>query len=165
MDGRDRPIAVVQGAASGVIQQQLLALARWVAPARVAGVVEQTPESASAQLVSLADGGRFPLFQDLGPQSTACGLDGESVVAACEAVRRDIAAGCDLLVLSKFGRLEAERSGLAAAFAAGLEAGAPIITSVAPRYEDQWAAFAAPMFVTLPPELPALQAWWRAVGR
>jgi uncharacterized protein DUF2478 len=86
------------------------------------------------------------------------------VVTACEAVRRDVLAGCDLLVLSKFGKLEAQRSGLLAAFVAGVEAQIPILTSVAPKFDAQWAAFAAPMFAVLPPERAAIERWWRSVA-
>ena len=46
---------------------------------------------------------------------------------AAAAVRRDIAAGCDLVVLSKFGKLEAGGGGLRDAFGAAIEAGVPVL--------------------------------------
>jgi hypothetical protein len=165
MDGA-KPIAAVQGATTLVIQKLFEAFAASLQPrVRVAGVIEEDPEDGAgdggaAQLRSLVDGATFPLFQDLGPSSAACGLDADSVVTACEAVRRDVAAGCDLLVLSKFGKLEAERSGLADAFAAGVESRTPILTSVSPRYDAPWRAFADPLFVMLPPDLAAIRCWW-----
>lgn len=165
-----KPIAALQGAASSVIQQLLAEFAASVAPfVRLAGVVEDTPDTpapatADPELRSLVDARRYRIFQDLGPSSIACALDSGSLVTACEAVLRDIAAGCDLVVLSKFGKLEAARSGLAAAFAAGVEAGAPILTSVAPKFDAQWAAFADPMFVILPPDRSAIEGWWRSVA-
>lgn len=158
------PIAVIQGGSSATIQQLLDEFASSLRPVvRVAGLIEEGPK-AVAQLRSLGDGRRYPLFQDLGPSSTACSLDGGSVVMACEAVRRDIAAGCDLVVLSKFGKLEAERSGLAEAFAAAVEAQVPILTSLAPKFDAQWTAFAAPMFEMLSPEAAAIERWWRSVA-
>lgn len=164
-----KPIAAIQGAESAVIQRLLAQFVASVRPlVRVAGVIEQVPGAADAtgdpELCSLGDARRYPIFQDLGPNSTACALDADGVVTACEAVRRDVAAGCDLLVLSKFGKLEAQRSGLAAAFAAGVEAQTPILTSVAPKFDAEWAAFAAPMFVILPPEPAAIVRWWRSVA-
>lgn len=160
------PVAVVQGATTGEIQALLLAFLASLPPGlRAVGVVEEQPpgddRDASARLRSLSDGRTWPIFQDLGPSSTACGLDAESVVGACEAVRRDIAAGCDLVVLSKFGKLEAERTGLADAFAEAIAAGAPILTSVSPKQDAAWRAFAEPLFVMLPPDLAAIQRWWR----
>jgi hypothetical protein len=165
-----KPIAAVQGATSVLIQQLFREFAASLQPhARIVGVVEEDPEAGAgdggaAALRSLVDGSTYPLFQDLGPSSTACGLDASSVAAACEAVRRDLAAGCDLLVLSKFGKLEAERGGLAAAFAAGVERQTPILTSVAARYDAAWQAFAAPLFVFLPPDLTAIRRWWESAA-
>lgn len=163
-------IAAIQGAESAVVQQLFAEFVASVGPfVRVAGVIEQVPDgldpaSADPELYSLGDARRYPIFQDLGPSSMACALDADGVVTACEAVRRDALGGCDLLVLSKFGKLEAERSGLTAAFAAGVEAHTPILTSVAPKFDAQWAAFAAPLFVILPPDPTAIERWWRSVA-
>jgi len=165
------PIAVVQGAESAAIQRLLadVLTAPW-RPARVAGVIE-VPEGAGAEggsgvcgadtLLNVADGARYPIFQDLGSGSTACSLDPRGVVDACAAVCRDIAAGCDLVVLSKFGKLEAEsRSGLTAAFAAAMEAGVPILTAVSPRNQERWHAFAAPCYEVIAADAEAIRTWW-----
>lgn len=161
------PIAAIQGPASVVIQGLLRDFVASVRPtARVVGVLEEKPsarERSKAWLRNLADERRYAIFQDLGASSRACALDGESVVAACEAVRRDIGAGCDLVVLSKFGRLEAQRTGLSAAFTAALEVQAPLLTSVTSKFETEWSAFAAPLFVMLPPEVSAIRRWWDSV--
>jgi hypothetical protein len=78
-------------------------------------------------------------------------------------VCQDIAAGCDLVVLSKFGKLEAENgSGLLAAFVAALESGVPVLTAVSPHRLAQWDAFAAPYYETIGPSLDAIAAWWSA---
>lgn len=163
-----KPIAVVRGATSPEIQGLFAAFVESIRPdARVVGVVEDYSRGAGRKdtdLRSLTDAHSRPIFQDLGQRSTACSVDADSVAMACEAVRRDIAAGCDLVVLSKFAKLEADRGGLSGAFIAALEAQAPILTSVAPKFDAQWAAFAAPLFVILPPELDAIRAWWRGVA-
>ncbi|MBU6269585.1 MAG: DUF2478 domain-containing protein [Sphingomonadales bacterium] len=164
------PIAVVQGAASAVIQRLLADFAaRWNGRIRIAGLVEEAQQDACncapGRLRSLVDGSLYPIFQDLGPGSVACALDAVSLVAACEAVRRDIAAGCDLVILSKFGKLEAEsRSGLLPAFADAIEAGIPILTAVAPKFDDRWQAFAAPLDVRIPATSDALDGWWQQHG-
>jgi hypothetical protein len=166
-----KSIAVIQGAPSAAIQALLRDFVASLGPAvRVAGVLEEDASAldaaaGEARLCSLGDARRYPIFQDLGPGSTACSLDADGVVTACEAVRRDIAAGCDLVVLSKFGKLEAGRSGLAWAFVAAVEAQAPILTSVAPKFDAEWTAFAAPLFVILPPDESAIQRWWDGVAR
>jgi hypothetical protein len=134
--------------------------------ARIAGVIEIPGDAAGgdcglARLHNVTDGRRFTLFQDLGPGSTACAVDPGGVAEACAAVCRDIAAGCDLVVLSKFGKLEAENgSGLLAAFAAAMEAEVPIVTAVSPNRFAPWDAFAAPYYAMINPSLAAIAAWW-----
>lgn len=166
METNARSIAVVQGAASAIIQRLLAEFAaRRHSQARIVGVVEQEQDNSRGcrpgRLRSLGDGRSYPIFQDLGPGSTACSLDAISLVEACEQVRRDIAAGCDLVILSKFGKLEAEsRSGLLPAFADAIEAGIPILTAVSPKFEEQWSAFATPLDVRLKADAGAIDAWW-----
>lgn len=164
-----RPIAVIQGPAGEAVRglfAQVLA-APW-RPKRIAGVIEvaagEGAEPCGAErLRSIGDGSFYPLFQDLGPGSTACAVDPGGVADACAAVCRDIAAGCDLVVLNKFGKLESENgSGLLAAFAAALERGVPVLTAVSPRNRERWAAFAAPLYEVLPPDLAEIAGWWAA---
>lgn len=173
-----KPIAVVQGAESAAIQQLLADFCSgWQQRARIVGVIEDQqsdPGSCgpnlsrklgvsrkSGHLRNLAGGRSFPIFQDLGSGSTGCALDGPSLVEAGEQVRRDIAGGCDLVVLSKFGKFEAENgSGLLPAFIDAIEAGAIVLTSVAPKFMAAWEAFADPFYVAVPADRDAIEAWW-----
>lgn len=159
------PIAAIQGADGGVVQGLLRAfVGRWSGTVRIAGLIEEARgEDVPTRLRSIAGGDYYPLFQDLGAGSDACALDGESLVSAGEAVRHDIAAGCDLVILSKFGKLEAEdRSGLMAAFIAAIEAGVPVLTSVAPRHASHWSRFADPLAMLVPADMTAIEDWWLA---
>jgi len=164
MQRRAKPIAIVQGAGSADIQRLLVAfIDRNKRNLRIAGLIEGPSGEGAAcgdgQLHSIASSGSFTLFQDLGPGSVSCAIDPSGVVQASERVCDDIARGCDLVVLSKFGKLEAEnRSGLISAFVAAMVAGLPILTSVSPKHMEAWSAFAAPLFVALPPEMAALEA-------
>jgi hypothetical protein len=164
-------VAAVQGTPSSSVQEMFRALVgRWRSSARIAGVIEEDHglgerACSAGQLRSIVDGRSYPIFQDLGPDSEACHLDGAGAVSASEAVRRDIAAGCDLVLLSKFGKLEAAGAGLAPAFAAAVEAGVPLLTSVSPAFQTAWEHFAAPQAVVLPADADSIEAWWRAVDR
>jgi hypothetical protein len=161
--------AAVQGAPSAVVQDLFRAfVGRWQSSVRIAGMIEEghglADRACSAgRLRSIVDGSLYPIFQDLGPGSTACHLDGRGALTAGEAVRRDLAAGCDLVILSKFGKLEAGREGLAAAFTAAIEAGVPVLTCVSPTFCDAWMRFASPLSVVLPAQADAIDGWWRAV--
>jgi hypothetical protein len=170
MDIVRKSIAVVQGADSATIQRLLAGfVAQWQDRARIVGVIEDARGEdcgcTPGRLRNLTDGRTFPIFQDLGPGSQGCALDASALVSAGEAVRRDIVAGCDLVVLSKFGKFEADsRSGLMPALVAGLEAGVPVITSVAPKFMDAWERFASPLFEVIPATSSAIEAWWTAAG-
>lgn len=160
-----RRIAVVQNAPGPEIEHLFRVLTdRWQPSLRLVGVVAEDHGLADRAcragfLRSLANGERFPMFQDLGPHSTACHLDGAGVTMAAEAVRSDIARGCDLVVLSKFGKLEAAGGGLRAAFDAAIEAGLPVLTSVGKSFLSAWEAFATPPFVVLPADPAEVEQW------
>jgi hypothetical protein len=163
-----KPIAVVQGADSATIQRLLSDVldAPW-RPDRIAGVLEVEQGEGEPGLCgpgvlrNIADGCVYPLFQDLGSGSTACALDPGGVTDACGAVCRNIAQGCDLVILSKFGKLEAESgSGLFAAFGAAMEEGVPILTAVSPRNLERWHGFAATYYEVVGPDLAEIGRWW-----
>lgn len=164
-------IAVVQGAPGAAIQEMFRDLAeRWRPMLRIAGVIAEDHglpgrKCRAGYLRSIATGTRYPIFQDLGPGAEACHLEGGGALAAAAAVTKDIAAGCDLVLLSKFGKLEAARQGLAGAFRAALEANVPVLTSVSPAFEKAWTEFASPLFITLPAETEQIESWWRNVCR
>lgn len=170
MDTTVKTIAVVRDAPSAVVQALFHDLIEsWQTSARIAGVLAESHgledrHCNAGFLRSIRDGRRYSIFQDLGPGSQACQLDGRGASEASEAVRRDIADGCDLVVLSKFGKLEAAREGLMPAFAAAVEAGVPVLTSVSPAFREAWDRFAEPLIVALPAERGAIDAWWRTVS-
>lgn len=163
-------IAVVHGAPGAAVQGLFARLvAEWRPAVRVAGALAEDhglPDRgcSAGHLRSIGGGEAFPIFQDLGPGSTACHLEGSGVLTAAQMVRQDIAAGCDLVVLSKFGKLEAGGQGLRDAFVAAIEAEVPVLTSVSPAFEEAWRDFAAPLFVMLPADAGRIRAWWRAVA-
>ena len=169
MDQSKQIVAVVRGAPNAEVQAILRSLAdRWRGELRLAGVVAEDhglPDRfcQAGYLRSLATGARFSIFQDLGPGVAACHLDGAGAEAAASAVERDIARGCDLVVLSKFGKLEIDGKGLTSAFRAAISAGVPMLTSVSPAHDEDWRRFVDREFATLPADPAAIDLWRRAV--
>jgi hypothetical protein len=167
MDQAVKTIAAVQGAPSAVVHGIFRALVdRWESSARIVGVLEESHGQGdqtcrAGYLRSIASGARYSMFQDLGRGSTGR-IDPAGVLLAGEAVRRDIEAGCDLVLLNRFAKLEAGREGLMSAFATAVEAEVPVLTSVSPMFQEAWERFAAPLFVMLPAEPETIDAWWRA---
>ncbi|GJD55849.1 hypothetical protein MTDSW087_03848 [Methylobacterium dankookense] len=157
------PILALQGAPSSEIQRLLLECARRCQGAglRVAGLVEVT-DGSDHRLEDVATGARYDIHQDLGSGSTACRLCGAGIAEACEAVRRQIEAGCNLAILSKFGKLEAGRGGLTAAFAAAIVERFPILTAVASGYDQAWDAFSAPLSAIVLPDQAIIASWLAA---
>jgi hypothetical protein len=165
----EHPNRCPQGAASFVVQSRLaeFVAARRHDGFRVAGCVETIVDADSSGcgdrfLKDLSSGRRYKLAQELGSGSIACKLDASGVVEACADAIAAIRGGCDLVVLAKFGKLEARRSGLIDAFAAAVECNVPILTSVAPKFSNEWAAYAGDLSTFLTPSRDALSGWWRS---
>lgn len=160
-------IAVVRGASSGLIQSTLFAFAQQLRGQglRVAGVVELSPcgdeeRCKSLSVYNLASGETYPITQKLGPGSEACNLDPSGLALACGVIQDAIQSGVDVVVLSKFGKLEAARSGLCDAFRAAMMADIPVITAVSPQLAEDWERFAGDLSRFVDAHMNALTGWW-----
>ncbi len=137
---------------------------------RIAGLFE-VPERGEGgacgrlSVVDIATGARIAISQDLGPGSAACNLDPRGVAEACAAAQRAIDKGADLVILSKFGKLEAARGGLCDAFAAAINAELPIVTTVNPVLREDWTLFAGDLSDDVFASADALEAWWNVTRR
>lgn len=158
-------IAAIVGAESRVIQKLLAdVVSDWRrAGVSVCGLVEEAAgRSCSGFLRNLETGAEFAMYLDEPPAHTSCHLDELGVVDACATVV-DRVAPSDLVVLSKFGKLEAVGSGLFEAFETALSLGKPLLTSVAPKHHYAWQRF-APDAIFIRPERAAIEAWRRGVS-
>lgn len=162
-------IAAVIGADSQFVQTLFATVvADWrAAGVKVVGVIAEThglaDRSCSAGFLrDIATGKPFSIYLETAPSHTSCHLDADGVNAASASLMLQVQTG-DLVVLSKFGKLEAMRSGLTGAFEAAIAAGKPVLTAVSEKHRDAWRAF-APDATFLPTEKTALEAWWRDLG-
>jgi len=160
-------IAALRGAPSATLQATLAAFARRLAGRglRVAGVIEIAceREGGGCKRLSVRDlvsGEEIAISQELGAGSTACNLDPAGLVAACGRVERAIDFGAEIVILSKFGKLEAARGGLSDAFRAAMLADIPVVTAVPVALNDEWERFAGPMSQFVEAHVEALDAWW-----
>jgi hypothetical protein len=134
---------------------------------RVAGATEIAEASHKGACRSLAlreigAGAHFSIVQDLGRGSQACNLDTNGVAAACASVLAAIDRGADVVVLSKFGKLEASGGGLLDCFAAAASAGIPCIAGVSRTLSASFAEWAGDYLEWVEASDGALEAWWRA---
>lgn len=158
------PIAAIVRAERGVADTLLADFAFGLKRAgwRVQGLVQQGHEQGktATMLVDVADGRRYPLFQDLGAASASCSLDTASVAAASVALRRALEEKADLAVANRFGALEADGKGFAAEMLALMAEGVPLVTVVAEEYLLDWRWFTGKAGVELPPRRSALEGWF-----
>lgn len=165
------PVGIVEAESSRAAQRSFRAFVRrWQPHVRIVGVIESArpdrgERRGAGELHCLGSGAVFRLYHPELCQDGVCNVDPQGAALACHAVEGEIAAGCDLVILNKFGKLEAARSGLLSAFIAAIGAEVPVLTYVSPGCRAEWARFADPLFCSLEDRADAIDAWWRAHHR
>lgn len=116
-------------------------------------------------LTDLLSGEELPISLDLGDEAAGCRLDPEAFARAGQSLERAIAAGVDLLIVNKFGKLEAQGRGLRPQIAEALLAGIPVLLGVSRLNLDAFLAFAGDGFARIGPDQGAIQSWCAQVVR
>jgi nucleoside-triphosphatase THEP1 len=142
---------------------------REAAGVKVAGLIQINAGAGCAELdmelEALGTGRRINICQDLGPGSVnACRLDPAGLAEAAAALRQALERPADLVVVNKFGRMEAEGGGLIAEIGAAVAAEMPLVIGVPLRFLPAWDAFADGMDVKLPCTRTALDGWWSGLA-
>lgn len=157
-------IAVIGGLESAKLQECLSAFAAECRSRgmKIAGVIAEAhglpDRTCSAGILrDIVSAEEFSIYLPETSAGTTCHLDAHGVDAACASVLDQLPA-CDLVVLSKFGKLEAAGAGLYPAFRAAIAAGKPVVTSVSPRHEAAWRGF-APHAAYIDSDREALADW------
>lgn len=114
-------------------------------------------------VVDLAGGGTYGIWQELGACAEGCRLDERGLAEAVPVVLAAIAGGVDLVVINRFGKAESHGGGMICAITAALEAGIPVLTAVREPYADAWRAFHGGLGQELEATTEAVLAWSRAV--
>jgi len=113
-------------------------------------------------LVVLASGERIRLDQPLGAEAQSCALDGDALARAAQALREAVQARPDLLVVSRFGKQEAQGGGMRAEIAEALLSGTPVLVAVSASLVLAWESFLGAPSPMLPVHAEAIAAWARA---
>lgn len=158
-------IAVLSGAEGSQLQALLAeVVGEWKsAGLNVAGTLAEThglPDvtCSAGFLRDIGSGQAYSMFREAPPPGTSCHLDAAGVEGACAAVLGGI-AGSEVVVLSKFGKLEAQGGGLLPAFVAAIAARKPVLTTVSDLHAAAFHSF-APDAVRLRADAPAIRSWW-----
>ena len=113
-------------------------------------------------LRDIGSGEAYAMFLETSPVGTSCHLDANGVKDACDAVLGQVGRS-DVVVLSKFGKLEAGGGGLAPAFAAVIAAGKPVLTTVSDLHRAACHQL-APDALHLPADAKAIRDWWATIA-
>lgn len=152
------------------------AIARALAPLRergvaMAGAIQLEPADQPGRhpcdllLEDLASGEITAIAEHRGKEARGCRLDVGVLTEMAESVAASLHADAPhLLIVNKFGKIEADGGGLRGAIAQAVELGIPVLVGVPARNLDRWRAFAGPLAVELPAEPAAIAAWLEAHG-
>ncbi|MCC6170458.1 MAG: DUF2478 domain-containing protein [Gammaproteobacteria bacterium] len=166
------PIAAVvyagHGAVDGVVAEFARGLQR--RGRQVRGLLQNdSPAGAGSMcgtvLVDLHSSERYRISQDLGSGSVSCRVDPGGLAIASIVLRRALAEDTDLVVVNRFGVLEATGGGFAAEMLALMEAERPLLAAVAEKHREHWLHFTGGAGVELPVEIQALESWFAGLGQ
>jgi nucleoside-triphosphatase THEP1 len=132
---------------------------------KIAGVLSEADDASDRTctagfLREINLGEAYQIHLEAPPVGTSCDIDAVGVETAGRDVLVDLATS-DLVVLSKFGKLETMGGGLARAFEAAIAADKPLLTTVSEKQLEAWRAF-APGSILLPVDDAAIRRWWEA---
>lgn len=130
---------------------------------RLGGLYQRTTHypsgKARMELIDIARNEAHEISQDLGNGSESCALNPSALLDAGAILRRDMAQGVDLLVVSKFAGMEVDGEGLAAEAFEALGLGIPVLTCLSTRHQDKFQALSGGLYTRLPPDVAAVRAW------
>ena len=130
----------------------------------VAGLVqintfERDPGKCDMAVEELFSGTMLQLSEDRGKESSGCRLDRGILTQAAGLLLAALEEKPDILVLNKFGKVEAEGEGLRDALAKAVELEVPIVVGVPFRNLDQWRIFAGDMAEEYSVDSTQIQNW------
>lgn len=124
------------------------------------------PQGRLPMLISdIRDGRSFAISQALGPGSHACSLDPGALAQASGVLREALHERPDLVIVNRFGAVEAAGRGFASEMLALMSEGIPLLTLVSPQYQADWQRFVGTEDCLLPLSEEALLSWADALPR
>ena len=130
------------------------------------GVVQESAGNspcATMSLLDLSTGEHFAISQDLGAQARGCRLDPHGLADVAASIDASINGDFDLLILNKFGKAEAEGSGLRNVLAHAIGTEKPVLTAVRAPYLEAWSSFHGGLAADLAPCFETVLTWCRDV--
>jgi len=131
---------------------------------RLAGVLQHpvcsdTAGHCDVVLEELTTSLRTDLFEDRGPGARGCRLDVAALAEVNGQVARSLDSDPQLLILNKFGKVEAEGRGLLDLVAIAVDRGIPVVIGVPIRNLEAWRNFAGDMSIELSSDPSEIMDW------
>jgi hypothetical protein len=126
---------------------------------KTVGGVAQTPCAETIYAVHIDSGRTFDLMQNLGACARGCRLDSSALAEVAGLLAQSLAQKPDLLLVSRFGRAEAEGGGFLAEIGDAAASGQPTLIGVARKRAADWRAYAGEFARELPCDAEAVLAW------
>lgn len=113
----------------------------------VAGIVQHNKfvrdrTRCDMEVEELASGIVLQISEDRGKEARGCRMDRGALVEAAGLLSLSLNSEPDILIINKFGKLEAEGRGLRETFSDAVQLGVPIVVGVPYRNIEQWRGFA-----------------------
>ena len=109
-----------------------------------------------AQIVNIAHGSAHDGRQ--------CSIDTAQLAQVAATIAAAVDHGADLVILNRFGKLEAQGRGLIALVKRAADADIPVLVAVPEHRFAAWIEYAGGMSVRLPCRRAALDHWWQSVA-
>lgn len=105
------------------------------------------------------------ISQDLGREAKGCRLDPQGLAEVAGRLERQLADGCDLVVLNRFGKAEAEGAGLRGVLERAVAEDVPVLLCVRSDFLPAFESFHSGLAVMLPADEDAILDWVDGVCR
>jgi hypothetical protein len=128
------------------------------------GAADPQAHACDMDLRVLPNGPDFRISQPLGAGSRGCRLDAGAIAAIASAVEAAIPDAA-ILVINKFGKLEAQGRGLCPAMVMASERDIPVLVGVNALNLTQFQTFVGGFALPLPPDPSAIRAWFEWMSR
>jgi hypothetical protein len=106
----------------------------------------------------------IPVAHERNLAATGCGLDCRKLASIAKMIEAAIQEGADLVVINRFGKLEATGKGLIELIQQAADADIPALIAVPEHRFAGWIKYSAGMSVRLPCRRAALDRWWQSVA-
>jgi nucleoside-triphosphatase THEP1 len=130
---------------------------------RVVGLIQTRLGDGGAAVTVLPTGETIPLAPTHATASHLSPPGPCDLAAAAARIDTLIESGADLVIINRFGKLEAEGSGLVDEIARALRVDIPVVVAVPEFRFSEWLSFCRGMGVKLSCWNGSLQSWWNVM--